>query len=350
MEYEKSAAIFFHPDFLLHDKFCTCEDGGRMELIVEKLNFEGLWGENIVEADMAPMKRLKDVHDEIFLNDLHKKITHGTEKIEENTPVMDKSFEIARRGAGGVIDAIDMVMEEKISSALCLTAMPGHFSGIRSVKGGSLINYAAVGAHFLTKKYCLEKTVIIDLDAAHFSGTQEIFNKRRDVLTISMHEYPAFPGTGHYSETGEAPARGLTVNIPVPSGYGDREYHASIREIIVPIVKQYEPKFIILCMGTNVLAGDSSFHLLLSENGFLSVFSEIFNLAKTTCKSKMITILEGGMAGKTPASAISKIAHFLLKNSSISVDRTDRREIVSYVDWYSYSKVLKNHFRKFWRI
>ncbi|MBF0546281.1 MAG: histone deacetylase [Candidatus Riflebacteria bacterium] len=348
--FEKKGVIFFHPDFLLADAFYSSSEGGRMALITERLNLDGLWGEQIVEADMAPLKRIKDIHDENFLTELHKKITHGAEKIEENTPVMEKSFEIARRAAGGLLDAIDLIMKGEVSSAFCLSATPGHFAGVSLAKGGSLVNYSAIGAHFLTKKYCLQKVAIIDLDASHFSGTQEIFWKRKDVLTISLHEYPAYPGSGHYSETGDSPARGLTVNVPIPSGYGDREYLSCIREIITPMVKQFEPQFIILSLGTNVLAGDPSYHLLVSEAGLLAMVGEIRNLARAVCKGKMVSVLEGGSSGKLMSSALSKVALFLLNNLTAPTDKEEKREIISFADWYSYSKVLKNHFRKFWRI
>ncbi|MBF0500340.1 MAG: histone deacetylase [Candidatus Riflebacteria bacterium] len=345
-----AGVILFHPDMLLHDPLTATIEGGRLALITEQLVLDGLWGHQIVEADIATMKRLRDIHEENYLNELHRKSTHGVSQLDARTPLMEKSFEIARFSAGGVLDAIDLVMNEEVPTALCLTATPGHHAGVRSWCGGSLLNYAAVGAHYLTKKFQQKRVAIIDLDAAHGNGTQEIFWRRRDVLYLSMHEYPAFPGSGHYSDMGEPPAAGYTVNLPLPSAYGDREYLACWQELAMPILRQFEPEFILLSWGTNVLKCDANFHLIVSESGLLALMKEVIAAARELCKGHLISILEGGTPGKAMARAVSQHAMLLLNNHLVSVDREEKGELVSYVDWYSYAKLLKSQYRKYWRV
>ncbi len=340
----------FHPDLVAQDAVSSSPEGGRIGLIVDRLIIDGLWGDLVYEADIAPLKRLRDIHEEDYLNDLHRRTTLGVPALDPRTPVMEKSFDLARIGAGEVLDAIDMIMEGEISTAFCLTAMPGHNAGIKSFGGGCLVNAVAAGAHYLSKKYQVKKVAVIDLDATHGSGTQEIFWKRRDVLYLSLHEYPGFPGTGHYSEIGDNPAKGFTVNIPFPSGYGDREYLLAFKEIVSPILKQFNPDFILLAWGTNPLQGDQNSHLLASEYGLLALLQEIMNYAKTFCNGRLISVLEGGTPGKAMAKAVSQHISLLLKNQWTPVDKGKKVELVSYSDWYSYAKVLKSEFRKYWRI
>lgn len=342
--------VIFHPDLLLNDPLTATAEGGRLALSVNQLMYDGLWGENVVEADLAPLKRLRDIHDEAFLNELHRRATHGLKEIDPRTPLMEKSFELARRCAGGVLDGIDLIMSGEVPSALVLTSMPGHHAGHHSAMGGSLINAAAAGAHYLTKKFQIPRVAIIDIDAAHGNGTQEIFLRRRDVLYLSMHEYPAFPGSGHYSDMGEPPARGYTVNLPFPSGYGDREYLNCWKEIAAPIIRQFEPEFIILSWGTNVLKGDASYHMVVSEYGLISFLQEVIGLAQNICKGRLISVLEGGTSGKAMAKAISQHAMLLLNKQMPSVDKEEKGELISFADWYSYSKLLKSQLRKYWRV
>ncbi len=343
-------AILFHPGLLDQDRLTATPEGGRLSLIIEQLTFDGIWQEAVHEADIAPMKRLRDIHDPEYLNSLHKRSVLGLDKLDSATPLMEKSFEIARYGAGGVLDAIDLVMEEKYRTAFCLTAMPGHHAGVSKFGYGSLINPAAAGAQYLTKKYGLKRVLVLDIDSEHGRGTQEIFLKRRDVMFLSIHEYPGLSGTGHYSESGEHPALGYTMNVPFPSGYGDREYQVCLKEIVSPIVKQFEPEFIVLSFGTNLLAEDPSSHLIVSEFGLIQILREIQGIARSVCKGRIVSVLEGGTPGKLMARAVSQHAMLLLNNRFAPVDKGKKEELISYSDWYNYAKLLKNHLRKYWKI
>lgn len=342
--------LVYHPDLILQDQVASSSEGGRIGLIIDQLMADGLWDEMLLEPDIAPLKRLRDIHEEDYLNELHKRCTYGAGQLDEQTPIMEKSFDLARLGAGGVLDSIDLMMAGEATTALVLTAMPGHFAGPANFRGGSLVNYNAIGAHYLTKKYQLKRVAILDLDAAHGRGTQEIFAKRRDILTLSMHEYPAFPGSGHYSEVGEKPAQGFNINIPMPSGYGDREWLNAFREFIAPILKQYAPEFLILSWGTNPLRGDASYHLTMSEFGLVAMLQEVMTAARLYCKNRLLSIFEGGTPGKLMARAFAQHAMLLLKNRQPAVDKGEKLELISYTDWYSYSKLLKNQFRKFWKL
>ena len=345
-----SGVVMFHPELLLHDESVATPEGGRISCIIDRLILDGLWAETACQADIAPLKRLRDIHQEEYLTELHRKAASGVEKLDERTPLMEKSFELARYGAGGVLDAVDLIMSDEAKTAFVLTGMPGHHAGTKSFGGGCLINNVAAGAHYLTKKFRLPRVAVIDLDSSHGNGTQEIFYRRRDVLTISMHEYPGFPGSGHYSDVGDNPAKGYNINVPVPSGYGDREYLTAFREIVVPILEQYQPEFLLLAFGTGAYLHDPISHLLLSEDAFLALLGELLKIARSSAQGRLISVLEGGTPGVAMGQIISHHVMLLLKNQLAPVDKGKKTELVSYSDWYRYSKYLKAELKKYWRI
>lgn len=342
--------IMYNEKLLEQDRLTANQEGGRLSSIIEKLQQNALWEGIAKEADIAPMKRLRDIHDPDFLNELHKRAYSGLEKLDPRTPLIKESFEIARFGAGGVLDAVDKIMSGETERAFCLTAMPGHHSGVTSTGFGSLVNPAAAGAHYLTKKFGIKKVVIIDLDAEHGNGTQQIFYQRKDVMTISIHEYPGTTGTGHYEELGGKGALGYNLNIPFASGYGDREYRVCLKEVVEKILNQYMPEFFIVGFGTNVLNEDSASHLMLSEAGLLDTFRMIMDMADKYCNGKIISVLEGGTPGNLMAKAISQHVRLLVNKIAGPVDRAKKEELISYADWYGYAKLLKAQFKKIWKL
>lgn len=348
---QTEAVIMYNEKLLEHDHITAGKEGGRLCSIIEELQKNGLWNEEIaLQSDIAPMKRLRDIHDSEFLDALHKRVYSGLDKLDPNTPVIKESFEIARFGAGGVLDAVDKIMSGEVKRAFCLTAMPGHHSGITTTGYGSLVNPVAAGAHYLTKKFGMKRVAIIDLDAEHGSGTQQIFYQRKDVMTVSIHEYPGTTGTGYYDEMGGKGALGYNINVPFVSGYGDREYRVCIKEIIEKIMTQFAPEFIIVGLGTNVLDDDPSSHLMMSEAGLLATFQQIMDMSEKFCGGKIISVLEGGTPGKLMAKTISQHVRFIVNKIAGPVDKSKKEELISYADWYGYAKLLKAQFKKIWKL
>lgn len=348
---QNDTVIMYNEKLLEHDQLTAGIEGGRLGCIIEELQKNGLWNEEIaIQADIAPMKRLRDIHNSEFLDELHKRVYSGLDKLDPKTPLIKESFEIARFGAGGVLDAVDKIMIGEAKKAFCMTAMPGHHSGITSTGFGSLVNPLAAGAHYLTKKFGMKRVAIIDLDAEHGSGTQEIFYQRKDVLTVSIHEYPGTTGTGHYEEMGGKGALGYNLNIPFVSGYGDREYRVCLSEIVEKIMSQFRPEFILVGLGTNVLADDPASHLLMSEAGLVNTFKIVMNMAERYCDGKIVSVLEGGTPGKLMAKGISEHIGFLVNKTISFADNQKKDELISYADWYGYAKLLKAQFKKIWKL
>ncbi len=344
-----SCILMYNDKLLEFEEKDPATGKGRVSSVMQRIR-ESELSSCIKESNIAPMKRLRDIHDSDFLDELHKKCYSGLNKLDEETPITKEAFEVARFGAGGVLDAIDMIMNGETRRAFCMTSMPGHNAGKKSQSSGSLINPLAAGAHYLTKKYRLKRVLILDLDADHGKGTQEIFYDRKDVLTISLHEYPGRTGTGYYDETGVKGSFGYNLNIPFVSGYGDREYRVCLKEIVEKIAWQFMPQFILLGFGTNVLAKDDSSHLIMSQQGLYEACNIVKTLSDSICGSKLISVLEGGKNYDEMAEGCYKHLSLMVNKKNKTVDKMKKEELISYADWYGYSKILKKTFRRYWKL
>jgi len=155
--------------------------------------------------------------------------------------------------------------------------------------------------------------LILDVDAHHGNGTQEIFYKTSKVLYISIHQDPReFPGTGFTDEIGEGEGLGYTVNIPLPFGTNDKIYLKAVNEIVKPITRQYKPQFILVSAGLDGHYMDPVGRLSLSVPCYQEVYETIVNLASETCRGKLVSVLEGGYSlnfvGKIAAAALAKMS------------------------------------------
>ncbi len=151
------------------------------------------------------------------------------------------------------------------------------------------------------------------MDAHHGNATQEIFYDSDEILYISLHEDPTgFPGTGFADEIGEGKGLGYTVNIPFPYQVGDYTYLKAFNQIVVPIVKQYRPQFILVSAGFDGHYADPVSELALSTFSYVEAFGKILELASRFCAGKIVAVLEGGYSlrflGKMATAVISEMA------------------------------------------
>jgi len=139
-----------------------------------------------------------------------------------------------------------------------------------------------------------KKTAIIDIDLHHGNGTSDIFYEDSDVLYISTHQTGIYPGTGRIEETGKGNGEGFNMNIPFPSGCGDKSFDLAFEKTIKPVVNQFSPEIIFVSFGGDAHYMDPLGGLSLSSLGYVSLCEKITNLAKNVCDSKLCFVLEGG--------------------------------------------------------
>lgn len=224
------------------------------------------------------------------------KATAGRERVflDPDTSAGPKSYETALLAAGGVLQAIDSIMEGRVRNAFALVRPPGHHAEASQAKGFCLFNNIAIGAEYLIRRHGLRRVLIVDWDIHHGNGTQHAFYSRRDVLYFSTHRSPYYPGTGALREIGDGPGKGFNLNVPLAAGKGDDDFLWIFQNILAPVSAQYEPEFILVSTGFDIGAGDPLGGMRVSREGFGRLAEALVKMAGGSAKDRIALVLEGG--------------------------------------------------------
>jgi acetoin utilization deacetylase AcuC-like enzyme len=176
--------------------------------------------------------------------------------------------------------------------------------------GFCLLNNVAVTAAALRDRG--ERVLVIDWDAHHGNGTQDIFYSDRRVLYVSSHAFPFYPGTGALAEVGEGPGRGFTVNLPMPQGFGDQEYARVYRTIVEPIGRAFDPELVLVSAGFDAHRGDPLAGMDLTREGYAELTDVCLGIAAGSAKGRVVAAFEGGYNLDAIAGAAAAVARGLL--------------------------------------
>lgn len=199
----------------------------------------------------------------------------------------------ARRAAGAVVQAVEAVLTGTAHNAFVAARPPGHHAEPEIAMGFCLYNSVAVGAAAALAAG-LGRVAILDWDVHHGNGTQAIFEAEPRVFYASTHEYPYYPGTGHFSEVGTGEARGTTLNVPLPRGAGDVAITRAYREVILPALERFAPDLILVSSGWDAHRRDPLAGLEVSTAGYTEVAREVIEAAERLCGGRLVVALEGG--------------------------------------------------------
>lgn len=214
--------------------------------------------------------------------------------LDPDTPICKDSFDAALYAVGAVTKAVDLIFSREIDNAFCLVRPPGHHARPEQAMGFCLFNNVAIGAQYVQKKYGITRIAIIDWDAHHGNGTEEIFYEDPGIFYISLHQYPHYPGTGEKEAIGNGKGKGSNLNIPMQTGSGDEEYVKAFYDSIIPRLKDYKPEFILISAGFDSHADDPLSSLSLTENGYRKMTELLKDIANQCTHNRIISVLEGG--------------------------------------------------------
>lgn len=292
-----AATVDAVPVLLGHHHACLDHETGpghperpeRLLAVLEGIGAAGV-GEEVVVFAPAPASReaLARVHDVGYLELLEEASFQGA-RLDPDTTVGEGSFEAARRAAGAGLEAVERLDRGEASSAFLAVRPPGHHARRAAAMGFCLCNNVAVTAAALVERG--ERVLVLDWDAHHGNGTQEAFWSEGEVLFVSLHEYPAYPGTGSIVETGAGPGAGATINVPFPSGTTGDAYRFAFDELVAPAAERFSPTWLLVSAGFDAHRDDPLTDLGLTAGDFADLTRRAMRLAPP---GRRIFFLEGG--------------------------------------------------------
>ena len=288
-----TTSIFTDPRFLDHDPgHQHPESPARLEAILADLAARPLAGTATPAPRPASDAEIEAVHAPAYWQRLRLLAgAHGA--LDPDTTISAGSVAAATLAAGAAVGAVEEVWTGRAENAFALVRPPGHHAESSGAMGFCLLNNAAIAAE-AARRLGAERVMVLDWDVHHGNGTQHLFERRRDVLYLSAHQYPYYPGTGASEEIGAAEGAGYTVNCPLPPGQSDADYGAVFHDLFLPAGEAFRPNLIIVSAGFDAHVRDPLADMCVTERGFAAMCSAVQELAHSHCGGKLVLLLEGG--------------------------------------------------------
>jgi acetoin utilization deacetylase AcuC-like enzyme len=216
----------------------------------------------------------------------------GLYSFDAGTPLTAGTWAAACGGAACAITAAQQVAAGSVRSAFALSRPPGHHAGTDFFGGYCFLNNAALAAQTL-REGGVERVAVLDIDYHHGNGTQQIFESRADVLTVSVHgdpatEYPFF--LGYADERGTGAGSGCNLNLPLPRGSGFARWRAALQTGL-DAVRSFGAQALVVPLGVDTFAGDPISGFTLQSADYLQVGQALAAAGLPT-----VFVFEGGYA------------------------------------------------------
>lgn len=275
-------------------KWSYPEHPGRLTAIKAYLDENPIEGVQFrAGAAPATYNQLARVHTAAYLDHMFSFAGKRAWLDRDTTAVSPESINAATAAAGNAIAAVESVVNGECKSAFALVRPPGHHAEPVRARGFCLLNNIAVAAAHAQAKLGCERILIIDWDAHHGNGTQDIFWAEPDVLFFDTHcAAPFYPGSGHIEEIGEGLGEGFTINVPLPETSGDVAFEKVFREILVPAADYFKPDLVLVSAGFDPHRNDMA--LNLTYDGFRMITRIVQDIADKHCEGRLVLVLEGG--------------------------------------------------------
>ncbi|MDW5377908.1 histone deacetylase [Halomonas sp. HP20-15] len=269
------------------------EHPGRLTAILELLEHDPVAGVRFEAGAQATSEQLGRVHTTGYLETINQLRGKKAWLDVDTTAVSPGSIEAAEVAAGTAVAAVEAVMTGRAESAFALVRPPGHHAESVRARGFCLFNNVAVAAAHARAEFGCSRVLIVDWDAHHGNGTQEIFWADPSVLFFDIHRAaPFFPGSGNLEDIGGGLGEGTTVNVPMPAGAGDTAYIKAFHDILVPATEWFQPDLILVSAGFDPHWNDLA--LSVSYEGFGAMAGILQDLARRHCDGRLAFVLEGG--------------------------------------------------------
>jgi acetoin utilization deacetylase AcuC-like enzyme len=293
-------ALVTHPSALEHDTgFGHPERAARIPAVLTGVRSSRLDVVD-VEAPEADLGTIGLVHEGSYIEEIRGFCLGGGGTLDVDTVAGRGSWEAALRAAGAGGAAVETLRRGDADVGFVAMRPPGHHALARRAMGFCIFNNIAITARDLARQG--ERVAIVDWDVHHGNGTQETFLRDPSVLYLSLHEFPAYPGTGWVEEVGEEPAKGTTINFAWPPGCDGGPYRWAFVNVVIPILEQFRPDWILVSSGYDGHRNDPLASIKLDEDDYAFMAGALRGRAPD---ARTILFLEGGydLAALTRATA-----------------------------------------------
>ena len=271
------------------------ESPRRLEVLYEMLEGDEVAGLfEILCPSKATREEVEYIHKPSYFDRVAATAGLSYSYLDPDTQTSEKSFDASLYAVGGIILGIDKIMNRELKNVFALVRPPGHHAEADRGMGFCLFNNIAIGAMYAIKKYSIDRILIVDWDLHHGNGTQHSFYSDDRVLYFSTHQFPYYPGTGDFPETGKGKGKGFTINVPLSVGNGDAEYCRIFQKVLEPVAEMYRPQLVLVSAGFDIYFKDPLGGMKVTPEGF-AAFSQILqNIAERSADGKLLLTLEGG--------------------------------------------------------
>lgn len=262
-----------------------------------------------IDAPEATAGQLLRVHTRAHLETVESMTpAEGYARLDPDTVISPGSPRAARRAAGAVVAAVDLVMSGEMESAFCCVRPPGHHAESNRAMGFCLYNNIAVGAAHALADHGLKKLAIVDFDVHQGNGTEETFMNDDRVLFCSTFEHPFYPYT--------TPLENSTnrVNVPLDATARSAEFRAAVSDQWLPALENFQPEMVFISAGFDAHQDDDMSHVSLTDGDFRWVSEKIVQAAAIPASGRIVSVLEGGYELRSLARCVAAHIRVLMES------------------------------------
>lgn len=268
----------------------------RLQNIVDSLKSSAQWErlEHII-PEIRDAGLPKIIHDPAYLKRVGLTCDRGDEYLDTfDNPICHDSYQVALLAANASAAAVDYVMKDAGNRAMVLPRPPGHHAEFNQAMGFCIFNNIAIAAQYARLNYGVTRVAIVDFDVHHGNGTQHLFEEDPNVLYLSLHRYPFFPGTGARNETGRGNGIGATVNYPLHQGSDDEIYLDIFNNSAADVLLRFRPELLLISAGFDAHELDPLGGMVVTTAGFGEITRTLRKIVDECCAGQVVSILEGG--------------------------------------------------------
>ena len=284
-----ATGFVYYPDFLEHDTGPSHpERAERLRSVMAHLESNGLLLQlTRLEATACEERWLHSVHTEDHVELVRRAASQAPVHLDPDTVVSACSWDVARLARGSLLAACDAVVDGRVDNAFCASRPPGHHAERDHAMGFCLFNHVAVAARYLQQQHSIDRVMIIDWDVHHGNGTEDILRKVDDTAFFSIHQHPAYPGTGTKSFDN---CHNFTVAPDSSNLIWRKAASAALAEM-----KKFDPDLICVSAGFDAYKRDPLCQQKLEIEDFTWIAQQLRQLEKPQAN-----LLEGGYSNDLP--------------------------------------------------